>query len=178
MYVFVYGTLTEPARVASVVDSYVFVGPAVCEGLHPVEGSHPTLVPGGEVAGRLLRTDEIDALDAYEGVDEGLYVRVSLPYRGPEGPEAVETYVGDPGALGVADSDLSHSEGALAADTLDAGVDAPDVATDAPADARAEDATSLWPGEGSLAERVRRYVDRERPFVRPTDATDGRTTGV
>lgn len=102
MYVFVYGTLTDPRRVASVVDSYVFVGPAVCEGLRPVEGRYPTLAPGGEVAGRLLRTAEIDALDRYEGVDEGLYVRVSLPYRGSNSaPETVEAYVGDPGRLGV-----------------------------------------------------------------------------
>jgi hypothetical protein len=32
MDVFVYGTLTEPDRVASVLDSFVFVGAAVLEG--------------------------------------------------------------------------------------------------------------------------------------------------
>ena len=98
MEVFVYGTLTEPERVASVVDAFVFVGAAVLEGCHPVAGRYPTLAPGGETAGRLLRTDDVDALDAYEGVDEGLYARVSVP-RTDDGTAAV--YVGDPDALGV-----------------------------------------------------------------------------
>ncbi|WP_251341255.1 gamma-glutamylcyclotransferase family protein [Haloplanus halophilus] len=96
MDVFVYGTLTEPDRVASVVDSFVFVGAAVLEGCHPVAGRYPTLAPGGETAGRLLRTDEIEALDAYEGVERGLYVRVDAP-RTDGGSAAV--YVGDPDAL-------------------------------------------------------------------------------
>jgi len=100
MDLFVYGTLTEPERVASVVDAFVFVGAAVLTGCHPVAGRYPTLAPGGETAGRLLRTEEIDALDAYEGVDEGLYVRVSVP-RTDGGTAAV--YVGDPAALGVED---------------------------------------------------------------------------
>jgi gamma-glutamylcyclotransferase (GGCT)/AIG2-like uncharacterized protein YtfP len=96
MDVFVYGTLTEPDRVASVVDSFVFVGPAVLEGCRPVVGRYPTLLPGGETAGRLLRTTDIDALDAYEGVDGGPYVRVSVP-RTDGGQAAV--YVGDPAVL-------------------------------------------------------------------------------
>jgi gamma-glutamylcyclotransferase (GGCT)/AIG2-like uncharacterized protein YtfP len=100
MDVFVYGTLTDPERVAEVVDSFVFVGGAVLEGCHPVDGRYPTLAPGGETAGRLLRTDEIDALDAYEGVDSGLYVRVSAP-RTDGG--TVEMYVGDPSALDPAE---------------------------------------------------------------------------
>ena len=99
MEVFVYGTLTEPERVASVVDSFVFVGAAVLEGCHPVAGRYPTLAPGGETAGRLLRTDELAALDAYEGVDRGAYVRVSVP-RIDGGIVAV--YVCDPVALDVA----------------------------------------------------------------------------
>jgi gamma-glutamylcyclotransferase (GGCT)/AIG2-like uncharacterized protein YtfP len=96
MDVFVYGTLTEPERVAAVVDSFVFLGGAVLEGCHPVAGRYPTLAPGGETAGRLLRTDQIDALDAYEEVDGGLYVRVSAQ-RTDGGTAAV--YVGDPNAL-------------------------------------------------------------------------------
>jgi gamma-glutamylcyclotransferase (GGCT)/AIG2-like uncharacterized protein YtfP len=99
MDVFVYGTLTSPERVAEVVDSYAFVGPAHLHGLHIVEGRYPTLAPGGRAAGRLLRTDELDRLDAYEGVDGGLYVRVSLP-RTDGGQVAV--YVGDPDRLGAA----------------------------------------------------------------------------
>lgn len=102
MDVFVYGTLTEPAQVGRVVDSYSFVGGAVLRGLHPVEGRYPTLAPGDRVAGRLLRTAGVRALDRYEGVDDGLYVRVSVPKRSADG-EPVAVYVGDPDRLGVGD---------------------------------------------------------------------------
>ncbi|MFD1635166.1 gamma-glutamylcyclotransferase [Haloplanus ruber] len=111
MDVFVYGRLTEPARVASVVDSFVFVGAAILEGCHPVSGRYPTLAPGGETAGRLLRTDDLDALDAYEGVEQGLYVRVSVP-RTDGGTAAV--YVGDPAALDVEASVTWPGSGAFA----------------------------------------------------------------
>jgi gamma-glutamylcyclotransferase (GGCT)/AIG2-like uncharacterized protein YtfP len=96
MDVFVYGTLTNPVRVAELVDSYAFVGPARLRGLHLVEGRYPTLAPGGEAAGRLLRTDDIGPIDAYEGVGDGLYVRVSVP-RADGGEAAV--YIGDPARL-------------------------------------------------------------------------------
>ena len=99
MDVFVYGTLTDPDRVAAVVDSFAFVGGAVLHGLHAVQGTYPTLAPGGEVGGRILRTRDLDALDAYEGVDGGPYVRVSVPATGEYLPETVELYVGDPDAL-------------------------------------------------------------------------------
>lgn len=105
MHVFVYGTLTEPDRVASLVDSFAFVGPAVLEGLHAVEGRYPTLVPGGRVGGRLLRTEEIGRLDKYEGVDRGLYVRVTVPVdpevgrTGRAPTERAAVYVGDPDQL-------------------------------------------------------------------------------
>ena len=99
MDVFVYGTLTEPANVERVVDSYAFVGGAVVRGLHPVEGRYPTLAPDGSVAGRLLRTAEIRALDAYEGVDDGFYARVAVPRSDRD--EDVAVYVGDPDRLGV-----------------------------------------------------------------------------
>ncbi|GAA0520562.1 Gamma-glutamyl cyclotransferase, AIG2-like [Halorubrum aquaticum] len=102
MDVFVYGTLTEPDRVGEVLDSFVFVGPATLSGLRTVEGRYPTLAPGGETAGRLLRTDETGTLDAYEGVDDGLYVRVSVPLDAPDGhPEEAALYVGDPDRLGA-----------------------------------------------------------------------------
>ncbi len=104
MDVFVYGTLTEPARVEQIVDSYTFLGSATLDGLHPVQGDAPTLAPGGRTGGRLLRTDDVAALDAYEGVDRDLYVRASVPLTGgvagnPTGTAAV--YVGDPDALSV-----------------------------------------------------------------------------
>lgn len=99
MDVFVYGTLTAPERVEAILDSFAFVGPAVLRGLHAVEGIYPTLAPGGEVAGRILRTREIEALDAYESVADGPYVRVSLPATGEHLSDAVALYVGDPDAL-------------------------------------------------------------------------------
>ncbi|GAB3414641.1 hypothetical protein GCM10027435_09840 [Haloparvum alkalitolerans] len=100
MDVFVYGTLTAPDRVAEVLDAYAFVGAARLEGLHAVEGRYPTLAPGGATGGRLLRTDDLAALDAYEGVDEGLYVRVSVPLAGSDDhPDDAAVYVGDPDRL-------------------------------------------------------------------------------
>lgn len=99
MDVFVYGTLTEPERVGAILDSFAFVGPAVLHGLHAVEGTYPTLAPGGEVGGRILRTQDVDALDAYEGVAFGPYVRVSVPARGSHLSPTVDLYVGDPDTL-------------------------------------------------------------------------------
>ncbi|NHN60907.1 MULTISPECIES: gamma-glutamylcyclotransferase [Halorussus] len=121
MDVFVYGTLTDPEQIARVVSEFEFRGPAVLEGLHRVDGEYPTLAPGGTVPGRVLRTPEVEALDAYEGVATGLYVRVSVPLvRGESGDDfagesnangdesnadtgerEVDVYVGDPDALGA-----------------------------------------------------------------------------
>lgn len=95
MHVFVYGTLTDPETVGDVLDSYVFVGSAILHGLHAVEGEYPTLAPGGEVAGRLLRTEQIDRLDEYERVGDGLYTRISVPLD----DETAVVYVGDPDRL-------------------------------------------------------------------------------
>lgn len=112
--VFVYGTLTDPERAGRVLGrasevgrptrgggiDYEYVGKATIEGLRRVEGEYPTLVPGGSVEGRLLRTTPggIERLDTYEGVDRGLYVRVPIPRE--EGGRAW-TYVGDPDRLEV-----------------------------------------------------------------------------
>ncbi|MFB6280516.1 MAG: gamma-glutamylcyclotransferase [Haloferacaceae archaeon] len=98
MDLFVYGTLTDRGRVEAHVDSYEFLGPGRVEGLHVERGRYPTLLPGGTATGRLLRTDEVGRLDRYEGVDEGLYVRVPLPRAGGG---TAWTYVGDPAALGI-----------------------------------------------------------------------------
>ncbi|MFC4406609.1 gamma-glutamylcyclotransferase family protein [Haloarchaeobius iranensis] len=81
MGVFVYGTLTDPDRVAAVLDDWSFVPDAVRRGAHRVDGRYPTLAPGGETAGRLLRTAATDALDRYEGVESGLYRRGSRSTR-------------------------------------------------------------------------------------------------
>lgn len=94
--VFVYGTLTDPDRVESLLDRYDLGAAATLRGLHRVEGHYPTLAPGGETTGRLLATPEIDRLDAYEGIESGLYVRVPVPLS--TGGSA-ECYVGDPEAL-------------------------------------------------------------------------------
>lgn len=104
MDVFVYGTLTDPAQVDAVLDEWAFGPDAVLDGLRRVEGEYPTLAPGGETEGRVLRTPEIDRLDAYEGVDRGLYVRVAVPWTGGDDAasgEEVAVYVGDPDRLGA-----------------------------------------------------------------------------
>ncbi len=97
MRLFVYGTLTDPDIAEEVVGDAAFAGRAVCRGLHRAKGICPTLAPGGSVEGRLLDTDRVATVDAYEGVESGLYVRVALPGPGPEG--VVSTYVGDPDRL-------------------------------------------------------------------------------
>lgn len=118
MPVFVYGTLTHADRVDELLDDWRFDGAAVIEGLERVEGRYPTLAPGAEAQGALLVTSRLDALDAYEGIDAGLYVRVAVPVV--DGDAAAWVYVGNPDRL------------------------------DAPAE---------WPGDGSFADRVRRYID-------------------
>ncbi len=97
--VFVYGTLTDADRAATVLEDFSYEGSATLDGLRRVDGEYPTLVPEGCVEGRILRTSQTDRLDAYEGVDRGLYVRVSIPTADGE---TVETFVGDPDPLGVA----------------------------------------------------------------------------
>ena len=99
MNVFVYGTLTDPDKAGAVLDSFEYTGDAVLSGLHRVEGTYPTLAPGGDVEGRLLWTDEIPALDHYEGVDRGLYSRVTVPLAVEAARESAAVYVGDPTAL-------------------------------------------------------------------------------
>ncbi len=100
MKFFVYGTLTESEVASAVLDSFEYCGPASLSGLRRVDGEYPTLLPGDSVTGRLLETEEVSRLDRYEGVDRGLYVRVSAPH---ETGGAVETYVGNPDPLGVPD---------------------------------------------------------------------------
>ncbi|WP_276259727.1 gamma-glutamylcyclotransferase family protein [Haloglomus litoreum] len=135
MLVFVYGTLTDPARAREVLDGPpAYAAAAALEGWHRVDGDYPTLVPGGTCEGRLLEVQRpaLHRLDAYEGVDRGLYVRVSVPFEGPGDVPAgtVETYVGDPERL---------------------------------------DAPGSWPGEGTLAARVRASIERAAVVVRQVD---------
>jgi len=96
MDVFVYGRLLDPHEALRVIPDVTFGPNATLDGLHTVERKHPTLAPGGSAAGQLLSTEQIGALDAYEGVDEGLYVRVEVPSA--DGG-TVAAYVGDPDRL-------------------------------------------------------------------------------
>lgn len=124
MFVFVYGTLTDPERVEAVLGrreddvtppdafegsapsslEYEFCGAATLEGCHRVDGRYPALAPGGSTEGRLLAVGDgaLAALDRYEGVDSGLYERVAVPRSDAEG--AAWTYVGDPTRLAVEDA--------------------------------------------------------------------------
>lgn len=93
---FVYGTFTDSNRLARVLDDWTDEGPAVLDGLHRVDGEYPTLAPGGQTSGRLIGTREGDRLDRYEGVSQGLYIRVDIPVAAG-GSAAV--YVGSPAKL-------------------------------------------------------------------------------
>ncbi|AHG00192.1 gamma-glutamyl cyclotransferase [Halostagnicola larsenii XH-48] len=177
MLVFVYGTLTDAARVENVLDETgrepgstdnarafdaAFVGDATLEGLHRVDGAYPTLVPGGCVTGRVLSIDEshLGALDAYEGLAQGLYVRAGLPRiqrgespatspvddfevavydepgtvpaQGPDLESIVWTYIGDPDRLGIEPE---------------------------------REIEAYWPGSSPFRERVHRFLNRNRIVV-------------
>lgn len=102
MQLFVYGTLTDSEQAAALLDSFAYTGEVTLEGLHRVDGSYPTLAPGGSVDGRLLRTDGIATLDRYEGVEQGLYVRETVPLDTDHDADSAALYVGDPDKLDVA----------------------------------------------------------------------------
>lgn len=99
MDLFVYGTLRDPEHAREVVGHADFGPDARLVGLGCASGRYPTLVPDGETEGRVLRLEDGDlgVLDAYEGVDRGLYVRIRVP--GDDGD--LWTYVGNPDALDV-----------------------------------------------------------------------------
>lgn len=65
---FVYDTLTDPDRVASLLPNFEFRGSAVVDGRRRVDRDYPTLTPGGNTEGRRLRLHELDRLDAHESV--------------------------------------------------------------------------------------------------------------
>jgi gamma-glutamylcyclotransferase (GGCT)/AIG2-like uncharacterized protein YtfP len=96
---FVYGTLRDPERTRELLGHAAFGPDARLVGLGRASGRYPTLVPGGATDGRVLRLsgNDLAALDAYEGVDRGLYVRVRIPGDDRD----CWTYVGDPDALSV-----------------------------------------------------------------------------
>jgi gamma-glutamylcyclotransferase (GGCT)/AIG2-like uncharacterized protein YtfP len=96
---FVYGTLRDPERTRDLLGHANFGPDARVVGLGSASGRYPTLAPGPETDGRVLRLsgEDLTALDAYEGVDRGLYARVRIPGDDRD----CWTYVGDPDALGV-----------------------------------------------------------------------------
>lgn len=152
--VFVYGTLTDPGRAGAVLDGLDYRGRAVLDGLCRVEGTYPTLAPGGSVEGRILATDDVAALDRYEGVDEGLYVRVSVPF-----------VAGDGGGAG---DDGTSADSATGGDTAtdDAAVDADRTVETYVGDPGRLDAPAEWPGEGAFPQRVRAYLAKHAVVVR------------
>jgi gamma-glutamylcyclotransferase (GGCT)/AIG2-like uncharacterized protein YtfP len=99
MDVFVYGTLCDPDRTRDLLGHADFGPDARLVGLGCETGRYPTVVPGRTTPGRILqlRKGDLPTLDAYEGVDRGLYVRVQVPRDDGQ----VWTYVGDPDALDV-----------------------------------------------------------------------------
>jgi len=96
--VFVYGTLTDRAVTRRILEETTDAGAATLVGLARVTGAYPTPVPTAEsagttgdeptVAGRFLLVDDagLAALDAYERVDDGLYVRVPVPIASARDP--------------------------------------------------------------------------------------------
>jgi gamma-glutamylcyclotransferase (GGCT)/AIG2-like uncharacterized protein YtfP len=97
---FVYGTLTEPERVAAVTGRRFARRPARLDGYARIApaGGYPYVVPcaGASVDGFLLEgvdADALRALDRYE--DEGrLYVRTPVDVVAGAERVACETYVG------------------------------------------------------------------------------------
>lgn len=161
--VFVYGTLTDAERVDALLDDWRFDGHAVLEGCRRVEGEYPTLAPGGRVAGRLLVTPALDALDAYEGVASGLYVRESVPVRG--------------GGERIAGSQVSSDERSES-DGVSGVRSEPEARRGAKrngggkawlyvGDPARLGAPASWPGDGPFAARVRSYLDASAVVRRP-----------
>ncbi|SFS43542.1 gamma-glutamylcyclotransferase family protein [Halostagnicola kamekurae] len=174
MFVFVYGTLTDATRVDAVLDETTrgsrppeyadpeFVGDATLEGLHRADGAYPTLVPGGRVTGRVLSVDErdLEALDAYEGLTRGLYVRARLPRVEQRGSTATPpaddfdvTVSDEPGAVPAGEPTLESSVWTYVGDPDRLGVE-PE-----------RESTPYWPGSGPFGERVRRRLERDRTVV-------------
>ena len=94
MHLFVYGTLKDSRRFAAVVGQHVHVrviGHGTVRGVLYDAGEYPALRPSASAAdvvrGVVLELDDaaLVRLDAYEGVDSGLYVRRRCEVRGDDG---------------------------------------------------------------------------------------------
>jgi gamma-glutamylcyclotransferase (GGCT)/AIG2-like uncharacterized protein YtfP len=94
---FAYGTLRENAGSSSLLRDCVPVSPAHVGGvLYDIDGEYPALVMYGTnpVEGEIWScpTELLALLDAYEGVDDGLFRRVGVNIEGT----ACWTYVAGP----------------------------------------------------------------------------------
>lgn len=161
MDVFVYGTLTDRKTTQSLLESVEYRGPATLLGLERVDGAYPTVRPGDAVEGTILRTDEIDLLDRYEGVDCGLYIRVSVPLIDDFG--GVET--GDSEALRNTDS------GRESADDPGSTTGSVEQIQSYIGDPAKLGLEYRWPGTGSFESRVQSYLDEQSVFVRRLDSS-------
>lgn len=172
MDVFVYGTLTEPDTVGELLESFVFLAPATLHGLHAVDGRYPTLAPGGQVGGRLLRTEEVPILDRYEGVDRGLYIRIRIPLvdeassrRRGTGADSDSDSESEPAPESISQSDSERAS--------DAGTDPSDFRAEAAVyvgDPDRLEADVSWPGSGPFESRVREYIATTDVWVEPETA--------
>lgn len=189
MYVFVYGTLTNAARAEAVLGGtprgagttgpidYEFVGEATLEGLNRIDGEYPTLVPGGSVDGRVLEVDErgLEALDAYEGLDQGLYVRAAVPWVdhsdiAPPG-SSQRTTAGD----GTAADDFEVAVAAGLNSSNELETDTENIVWTyigdperLGLDSEREDDT-YWTGNGTFLDRVRQYVTANTVIAQTTE---------
>ncbi|MDJ1432368.1 gamma-glutamylcyclotransferase family protein [Halostagnicola sp. A-GB9-2] len=181
MHVFVYGTLTNAARAEAVLNEttrgvgttdsieYEFAGDATLEGLHRVDGEYPTLVPGGSVDGQVL-----EALDTYEGVDHGLYVRAGVPWiDGPESAVTADEKSAEENAIAVCDHEASPSSDSDSGSARETGSqnvvwtyigdpDRLDVES-------VRDDNQYWPETGPFRDQVRRHLEGSTVGVRMTE---------
>lgn len=96
-HLFAYGTLCEKGGASSLLRDCVQIGPAQIGGvLYDIDGEYPALVMYGSspVQGEIWRcpVERLASLDAYEGVDDGLFRRVGVDLNGT----ACWTYVAGP----------------------------------------------------------------------------------
>jgi len=96
---FVYGTLLSQGGHASLLGGCELLGSGVVEGLLYDLGDYPALVlgPGAAVHGEFwcCPPETLDRLDAYEGVGEGLFARMTFESSGGD----CWVYVAGPGLI-------------------------------------------------------------------------------
>lgn len=94
---FVYGTLRRGHSAHHLLDGGTFLGVATTASGHTLvdAGGYPAMVvnhdPGSRVDGEiyLVPAAALAAIDAYEGLCEGLYVRIAIAVHTKSAPDAV-----------------------------------------------------------------------------------------